>query len=197
MGCIVLLCFLYLQSWLHAADATLYKCMNVLHGAVSSGISKCVSRVKLTHLLQGLIPLHACAQQSLCGGPPTAALVAYAATHGFSAAKALWLAVTGIGHQPLQAEGGLLVLAALAAALVYDNGLLAAGRFIGQVCGAADMTQDCACALLWSSIHASRLHALRTGCARVATHAHHECLQDTHTPPLRYTGMVLDYRART
>ena len=130
-------------------------------------------------------------------GPPTAALVAYAATHGFSAAKALWLAVTGIGHQPLQAEGGLLVLAALAAALVYDNGLLAAGRFIGQVCGAADMTQDCACALLWSSIHASRLHALRTGCARVATHAHHECLQDTHTPPLRYTGMVLDYRART
>ena len=66
-------------------------------------------------------------------GPST--LLAFAATHGFTAVKALWLCVAGMRHQSLNAEGGLLVVAALAAGLVYDNGLLAAGRFIGQVCG--------------------------------------------------------------
>jgi hypothetical protein len=65
-------------------------------------------------------------------GPSTAALLAYAGAHGFSVFKALSLFNGGLGQQPLAAEGGLLVVAAIAAALVYDNALLASGRFLKQ-----------------------------------------------------------------
>ena len=66
-------------------------------------------------------------------GPPTAALLAYAAAHGFTVFQALSLFASGLGRESWHAEGGMLVVAALAAALVYDNSLIASGRFLKQV----------------------------------------------------------------
>ena len=65
-------------------------------------------------------------------GPPTAALLAYAAAHGFTVFRALSLFAGGLGRESWHAEGGMLVVAGLAAALVYDNALIASGRFLKQ-----------------------------------------------------------------
>ena len=65
-------------------------------------------------------------------GPSTAALLAYAAAHGFTVFRALSLFTSGLGRESWHAEGGMLVVAGLAAALVYDNALIASGRFLKQ-----------------------------------------------------------------
>ncbi|KAK9840966.1 hypothetical protein WJX81_003023 [Elliptochloris bilobata] len=63
--------------------------------------------------------------------PPTAALVAYALAHAATVVTAGSELVSGVGLQPLHVEAGAVIVAALAAALVYENALLASGRFLG------------------------------------------------------------------
>ncbi len=65
--------------------------------------------------------------------PSTAALLAYAGANALTATKALSLIMNGAGHEALGVQGGMAVVALLAGALVYDNAMLASGRFLGQV----------------------------------------------------------------
>ena len=66
-------------------------------------------------------------------GPPTAALVTYALAHAATVATAGSELVSGVGSEPLRVELGTAIVAALAAALVYENALLASGRFLQAV----------------------------------------------------------------
>ena len=66
-------------------------------------------------------------------GPPTAALVAYAMAHAATVVTAGGELVSGVGSEPLRVELGVVIVAALAAALVYENALLASGRFLHAV----------------------------------------------------------------
>ena len=66
-------------------------------------------------------------------GPPTAALVAYALAHAATMVTAGGELVGGVGSEPLRVELGTVIVAALAAALVYENALLASGRFLHAV----------------------------------------------------------------
>ena len=65
--------------------------------------------------------------------PSTAALLAYAAANALTATKAVSLMAEGAGQEALAVQGGMAVVALLAGALVYDNAMLASGRFLGQV----------------------------------------------------------------
>lgn len=65
--------------------------------------------------------------------PATAALLAYSATHALTVGKAVSLILAGSGHEGLAVQGGMAVVAMLASALVYDNAILASGKFLGQV----------------------------------------------------------------
>lgn len=63
----------------------------------------------------------------------TATLLAYSGAHALTTGKAVSLILAGTGHEGLAVQGGMAVVALLAAALVYDNAMLASGRFLGQV----------------------------------------------------------------
>ena len=65
--------------------------------------------------------------------PSTAALLAYSGAHALTVGKAVSLILAGTGSEGLAEQGGMAVVALLAAALVYDNAMLASGRFLGQV----------------------------------------------------------------
>jgi hypothetical protein len=64
--------------------------------------------------------------------PQTALLLGYSAAHLSTAASAADLLLRGLHGGGWRAEGGMAVVALLAGALVYDNALVASGRFIGQ-----------------------------------------------------------------
>lgn len=59
--------------------------------------------------------------------------MAYALAHAATVVTAGGELVSGVGAEPLRVELGTVIIAALAAALVYENALLASGRFLHAV----------------------------------------------------------------
>lgn len=65
--------------------------------------------------------------------PATAAVLSYAGAHGFTVFKAVMMLLgAGLSLDRPAGDWGLLGLSLIAFSLVYDNSLLAGGRFIGQ-----------------------------------------------------------------
>lgn len=75
--------------------------------------------------------------------PSTVTLLAYSGAHALTTGKAVSLILAGTGHEGLAVQGGMAVVALLAAALVYDNAMLASGRFLGQVRMVRTNTNQC------------------------------------------------------
>ena len=68
--------------------------------------------------------------------PATTLLLSYTAEQAGVSIFAAHLLLTSFRDQPWGVSAGLATVAAISAALIYENALLAGGRFIGQVRGA-------------------------------------------------------------